>query len=50
MIWNAQAFFTEAALAPPRPDEQAGNTSGSGAPEASDAPGASDAPSASPAS
>jgi hypothetical protein len=26
MIWNARAFFTEAALGPPRQDEDAGIT------------------------
>jgi hypothetical protein len=29
MIWNAQAIFTEAALGPPRPDEDAGITTAS---------------------
>ncbi len=26
MIWNARAFFTESALGPPRPGEDAGIT------------------------
>ena len=45
MIWNARATFTEAALAAPREDEDAGVTTSE--PGAEESPGASTAPSAS---
>jgi hypothetical protein len=50
MIWNARAIFTEAALGDPRPNEDAGATTGAAAPSASGEAGASATPAASPGS
>ena len=50
MIWNARAIFTEAALGDPRPNEDAGATTGAAAPSPSDDAGDSATPAASPGS